>query len=64
MPGDASAAPTPALGTTVADLLDECPGDAYTEAQRLSGMLSAVAPEKRAAVLELVERLCGLLAKN
>lgn len=52
------------LGTTIADLLAECPGEAYPEAQRLSAMLSTVSPQARSVVMEMVEKLCALLRKE
>lgn len=52
------------LNTTIADLLAECPEEAYTEAQRISALLSDLAPDARASVLDVVERVCGLLKKT
>lgn len=49
------------LETTIADLLSECPQGAYSEAQRISAMLSEVGPEARAFALETVENLCRLI---
>lgn len=53
-----------ALETTIADLLSECPEGAYSEAQRISAMLSEVTPEARTFVLETVEKLCRLLNQD
>lgn len=50
------------LETTIADLLSECPEGAYSEAQRISAMLSKVGPEARVLVLEMVEKLCQIIA--
>lgn len=52
------------LKTTIADLLAECPGAAYSEAQRISALLAVLEPEARACVLDVVERVCGLLRKT
>ncbi len=52
------------LDTTIADLLAECPEGAYSEAQRISALLSDLAPDARAGVLDVVERVCGLLKKS
>lgn len=52
------------LNTTIADLLAECPEDTYSEAQRISALLSDLAPEARSGVLDVVERVCGLLKKS
>lgn len=52
------------LNATIAGLLAECPEEAYTEAQRISALLSDLAPEARAGVLDVVERVCGLLKKS
>jgi transcriptional regulator with XRE-family HTH domain len=52
------------LKTTIADLLAECPEATYTEAQRISALLSVLDPEARAGVLDIVERVCGLLKKS
>lgn len=52
------------LNTTMADLLAECPEDAYSEAQRISALLSDLTPEARLGVLEVVERVCRLLKKS
>jgi transcriptional regulator with XRE-family HTH domain len=49
------------LGTTLADLLAEMPGEAYPEAQRLTALLAEVPPEARAVLISTIETLCGLL---
>lgn len=49
------------LAVTIADLLAECPETTYSEAQRISALLSSLSPEARAGVLDIVERVCGLL---
>lgn len=50
------------LQMTVAELLAEYPEETYPEAQRLSAMLSDLAPSQRAALVEVVEKLCLMLA--
>lgn len=51
-----------ALRVTAADLLAECPEDTYPEAQRLSAMLSRLGPDQRATLVEVIEKLCSLMA--
>lgn len=48
------------LDSTIADLLAECPGCAYTEEQRIARFLKHVPNEKRGELLGLFERLCLL----
>ncbi|MBV2184692.1 MAG: helix-turn-helix domain-containing protein [Rhizobium sp.] len=49
------------LRTSVADLLAEYPGSAYSESQRIAALLDRLEPQARADVLDLVGRLCELL---
>ena len=50
------------MQVTVAELLAEYPAETYSEAQRLSALLSDLAPDQRTALVEIVEKLCVMLA--
>lgn len=52
------------LDTTMAELLAEYPQDVYPEAQRITARLATLAPENRAEVADLVDRVCRMLAKS
>lgn len=49
------------LNVTIADLLAECSGSAYSEAQRISGWLSKLQPDARKMVVDGLQKLCVLL---
>lgn len=50
------------LGVTIAELQEEFPRTAYTDAQRLSESLSKLAPADRSKLIAMIERLCEMSA--
>lgn len=49
------------LQTRIADLLAECPGSAYSEAQRLNVLVERLEPEARAGLIDIVSKMCDLI---
>jgi transcriptional regulator with XRE-family HTH domain len=49
------------LDTTIADLLEECPGSAYSEEQRLATLMVNLSPPARAGLVHIVECFCRML---
>lgn len=49
------------LQTRIADLLAECPGSAYSEAQRLNVLVERLEPEARVGLIDIVSKMCDLI---
>lgn len=49
------------LDTTIADLLAELPGTAYTDAERISALMADFQPETRKELIDLLERMCRMI---
>lgn len=52
------------LDTSIADLLAEFPDTAYTEAQRISALMTDLDPDARANLLSIVKILCATLKRR
>lgn len=49
------------LGTRIADLLAECPGNAYSEAQKIAALMERLKPDARVGILAVVSQMCDLI---
>lgn len=52
------------LNTTVADLLAECPGNAYPEEKRIAKLLVGLEPAEQREIVTLIEKFSNLLRKR
>jgi transcriptional regulator with XRE-family HTH domain len=52
------------LNVSIADLLAEYSGAAYSEAQRISGWLSKLQPDAKKTVLDGLQKICALLDRH